>query len=225
LFQTKVLKKQLSEIILKLFNMKFFSIVFIIGFLGLTNSQLKAQFAPTALDICPLLIGEPIPDVIITDSKGMSESLVTLTKEKPTVIFFYRGNWCSNCIIHFSQEIAPIVPEITKLGYNLIAISPDVPDTLIITSKKTGLDQAVFYSDGDGKLSTAMGVAFQQGEKSLSRLLAYSGGKNKGFLPVPSAFVVNTENKIIFEYINPNGPQHQLRIRGKFLLAVLQALK
>jgi peroxiredoxin len=205
--------------------MKKYFIVFTIALTGLINAQIKAQFAPTAFDICPLLIGEPVPDVMITDSKGVAKSLVALTKEKPTVIFFYRGNWCSNCIIHFSQEIAPIAPEITKLGYNLIAISPDVSDTLITTSKRTKLDQAVFYSDGDGKLSIAMGIAFQQGEKSLSRLLAYSGGKNKGFLPVPGVFVVNTENKIIFEYINPNGPQHQLRIRGKFLLAVLQALK
>lgn len=205
--------------------MKKFFTVFTIAIIGLINFQVKAQFAPTAFDICPLLIGEPVPDVMITDSKGVAKSLLTLTKEKPVVIFFYRGDWCSNCITHFSQEIAPIVPEITKLGYNIIAISPDAPDTLVVTARKTKLDQAVFYSDGDGKLSTAMGVAFQQGEKSLNRLLTYSGSKNKGFLPVPGVFVVNTDNKIIFEYINPNGPQHQLRIRGKLLLAVLQAMK
>ncbi len=204
--------------------MKKLIVVLAIVITGLIISRVDAQIAPTSFDICPLLIGESVPDVLITDSKGLSRSLRAIAKEKPTLIFFYRGNWCSNCIIHFSQEIAPNVPEIKKLGYNLIAVSPDMPDTLIVTSKKTNLDPSVFYSDGDGTLSRAMGVAFQQGEKSLPRLLAYSGGKNKGFLPVPGLFVVNTDGKIIFEYINPNGPQHQLRIRGKFLLAVLRAL-
>ena len=89
---------------------------------------------------------------------------------------------------------------------------------------KTGLSADMFYQDGDGSLSSAMGVAFQQSERSLPRLEAYSGGKNKGYLAVPGVFVVNTDQDIIFEYINPNGPNHLLRIRGKFLVAVLQAL-
>lgn len=199
--------------------------VLTITMITLVNVQVKAQWPLTAFDISPLLIGEPIPDVNITNSRGVTESLMSITKEKATVIIFYRGDWCGNCITHFSQEISPILPEITKLGYNLMAISPDMPDTLITTSRKTKMNPNLFYSDSDGTLSTAMGVAFQQRERSLNRLSAYSNGKNKGFLPVPSVFVINSENKIIFEYINPNGPQHQLRIRGQFLLAVLQALQ
>ena len=198
---------------------------FIIVLIGLINSQVMAQLPATAIDICPLLIGERVPNIMLIDTKGNQQSLVALTKEKSTVLFFYRGNWCSNCITHFSEQIAPIESEILNLGYNIIAISPDVPDTLLKTSQKTKLSSSIFYSDGDGSLAKAMGVAWQQSEKSLPRLLAYSGGKNTGFLPVPSVFVLDTDQKIIFEYINPNGPNHMLRIRGKFLLAVLQALK
>lgn len=191
----------------------------------LISKNLIAQLPATAFDISPLLIGEKVPDIMITGSKGSPQSLITLTKEKPAVIFFYRGNWCSNCIIHFRDQIEPVQQDILNLGYNMIAISPDVPDTLLVTSRKTGLSSSIFYSDGDGSLAKAMGIAWQQNERSLPRLSAYSGGKNKGFLPVPAVFVVDTNQKIIFEYINPNGPGYQLRIQGKFLLTVLQALK
>ena len=203
----------------KTFFLLFISIAFLI------NSVAYGQLPATNFDISPLLIGEPIPDVMITDSKGVQQSIVALTKEKPTLIFFYRGKWCGNCVTHFSEEIAPIASEIATLGYNIIAISPDMPDTLVLTAQLVKLDPKVFYSDGEGALSTGMGVAVQQAERSLARLTSYSGGKNKGYLPVPSLFIVGTDQKIMFEYINPNGPQSNLRIRGKFLLTILQGLK
>jgi len=184
-----------------------------------------AQLPQTSLDISPLLIGESVPDAELISSKGEAVMFSELLKEKPTVVFFYRGNWCSNCITHFSQEIAPFIAEIRNMDYNLIAISPDMPDTLLVTAKKTKIDPGIFYSDGTGTLSSAIGISFQQNEKMKPRILAYSGGKNTGFLPVPSIFVINTEKKITFEYINPNGPGHKLRIRGSLLMAVLKELK
>jgi peroxiredoxin len=197
----------------------------LVSLLCIVSSLVYGQLPATNFDISPLLIGEIIPDVMITDSKGIQQSVVALTKEKPTLIFFYRGKWCSNCITHFSEEIAPIANNIASLGYNIIAISPDMPDTLVKTAKLVKLDPKLFYSDGEGALSTGMGVSVQQSERSLARLSSYSGGKNKGYLPVPSLFIVGTDQKIIFEYINPNGPQSNLRINGKFLLTILQGLK
>jgi peroxiredoxin len=184
-----------------------------------------AQLPTNNTDISPLLIGEQVPDVMLTGTDGKEYSLVSLTKDKPTIIIFYRGKWCSNCIRHFSQEIAPIETQISELGYNMLAICPDVPDTLIKTAQKVNLNPAHFYSDGEGALSKAMGVAVQQQERMLPMLSSYSGGKNKGYLPVPGEFILDTNQKIIFEYINPMSPSDKLRIRGKFLMAVLQALK
>lgn len=205
--------------------MKKILIVMAVVLTGLFSTQLRAQLPATAFDISPLLIGETVPDVMLTGTDGQEHSLVALTKAKPTIIIFYRGKWCSNCITHFSEEIAPIATQISDLGYNLIAISPDMPDTLVKTAQKVKLNPANFYSDGAGALSDSLGIAFQQQERMLARLASYSGGKNKGYLAVPGVFILNTEQKILFEYINPNGPSSALRMRGKLLLAVLEALK
>ena len=162
---------------------------------------------------------------MLTGTDGLEHSLVNLTKAKPTIIIFYRGKWCGSCITHFSEEIAPIATEISNLGYNILAISPDMPDTLVKTAQKVKLNPAIFYSDGAGALSTAMGVAFQQQERMLATISSYLGGKNKGYLPVPGVYILSTDQKIIFEYINQNGPSAALRIKGKLLLVVLEALK
>lgn len=191
----------------------------------LFGHQTIAQLPTNNTDIAPLLIGEQVPDVMLTGTDGKEYSLVSLTKDKPTLIIFYRGKWCSNCIRHFSQEIAPIEKQIFDLGYNMLAVCPDMPDTLIKTAQKVNLNPAHFYSDGEGALSKAMGIAVQQSERMLTMLSNYSGGKNKGFLPVPGEFILDTNQKILFEYINPMGSSDKLRIRGKFLMAVLQALK
>ncbi|MCJ7813054.1 AhpC/TSA family protein [bacterium] len=184
-----------------------------------------SQLPTSNTDISPLLIGEQVPDVTLVGTDGKEHSLVSITKEKPTIIFFYRGKWCSNCIRHFSQEIAPHAAEIAALGYNIMNVAPDVPDSLIKTAQLTNLDPATFYSDGEGALSKAMGVAVQQQERMLATLTAYSGGKNKGYLPVPAVYILDINQKVLFMYINPMSPSDKLRIRGNFLMAVLGALK
>ena len=191
----------------------------------LANAHVFAQLPTTALDISPLLIGEIIPDAPLTDTKGNTQSLYSITKNKPTLIIFYRGDWCYNCINHFNDEIVPNLSEIEKLGYNFIAISPDSPENLLKTSGQTKIAPTSIFADGDGSLSKAMGISWKQQDRMLDMILESSGGTNKeGYLPVPAVYVVDAKNQILFQYINPNGPQSDLRIKGKLLLAVLEAL-
>lgn len=197
--------------------------VLVLSFMVITS--LKAQLPAASTDISPLLIGEKVPDAVLTNSKGTRVSIDELINERPKVIVFYNGLWCYFCGVYMTEQISTAADEIEELGYDLIAISPDMPDSLIGMSSKSGLAPEVFYQDGDGSFATAMGIAYQQPEGNLERLASYSGGLNKGFLPVPGVFVVNPDRLITFEYINPNGNNSDLRIKGDFLLSVLQALK
>jgi len=89
------------------------------------------------------------------------------------------------------------------------------------TSDKDKLNYSL-YSDADGQLIKAMGLAFQAPEKYAGMLSDKSGGLNEGFLPVPSVFVVDMKSKILFEYINPD---YSTRLSASLLLAVLKNLK
>ena len=145
--------------------------------------------------------------------------MLDILSKQPTVIMFYRGGWCPYCNKHLT-EIKGVESKIIKLGFQIIAISPDSPENLQLTDSKNTLSYSL-YSDGDGTLMKAIGIAFKAPERSMEKLLKNSDGLNEGYLPVPSVFVVNTSGIIEFEYINPF---YKSRLDADLLLAVLKKL-
>lgn len=179
-----------------------------------------AQIPDKAEDISPLLYGEKIPDGVLTTPNGENHKVSGILEEKPTVLLIYRGGWCPYCNAHLA-EIQKAESDILTLGYQLIAISPDSPENLKTTDEKHRLKYSL-YSDTNGDFIKDLGLAFQAPEKYSAMLSKRSNGKNKGFLPVPAVFVVDTSGTILFEYINPD---YSTRISAGLLLAVLNELK
>ncbi len=135
---------------------------------------------------------------------------------KKTVLIVYRGGWCPYCNSQLAN-MQEIEGDILALGYQVVAVSPDAPSFLKQTLDKKELHYQL-YSDSEGVFSQAVGIAFQREKPKLDK---YSEGKNPGFLPVPTVYVINDYKEIEFLYINPN---YSKRIEGKVLLAVLKAL-
>lgn len=187
-----------------------------------TTLPVSAQFAEDAHSISPLLIGENIPDISLVNTDNKIVQLHDIFKEKPTVLIFYRGGWCPYCNAHLSK-MAEIEDDIIKAGYQVVAVSPDAPENLNLTVDKKELKYTLL-SDGEGKLTNAVGIAFKAPDSKwkTNQLQKHSGGKNPGYLPVPSVFVVDKKGDIMFEYINPN---YKHRLEGNLLMAVLNALK
>ena len=175
-----------------------------------------AQIAEKAEDISPLLIGEKIPkqDLISVDNKAVSTDEIF---NKKTVLIIYRGGWCPYCNSQL-MEMQEIENQIIALGYQIVAISPDSPKFLKETTKEDKLNYQLF-SDSDGKFSEALGIAFKREKPKLEK---YSEGKNPGFLPVPTVYILDENREIEFLYINPN---YTKRLKGEMLLAVLKSLE
>ena len=188
----------------------------IISLFLLTLSTLaSAQIADKAENISPLLIGEKIPNIVLHDVYGKEVQTKNILSQK-TVLVVYRGGWCPYCKAQLA-DMQDIEKEIIELGYQVVAISPDAP----IFLKQTLVDKELkyhLYSDSEGKFSQAIGVAFKREKPKLEK---YSEGKNPGFLPVPTVYVLNKNQEIEFMYINPN---YGTRLKGDALLAVLKTL-
>lgn len=178
-----------------------------------------AQLPNKAEDISPLLIGEKVPEVEITALSGSAVHLTEQVKAKRAVVIFYRGGWCPFCNRHLAA-VSEQMEEIQKMGYQVIGISPDDASELKKTVEGNTLNYQL-YSDGDGSLAKALGIAFEAPTRYQPMLGKYSDGKNNGYLPVPSLFVVDTDGTILFEYISPNYKQ---RMSSDLLLAVLKQL-
>lgn len=198
--------------------MKKLLFIFLVTLTSVANSQ--NMIGKSATDISPLLIGEKFPNLTLKSSENTDVNISDLLKKKKTVLVFYRGGWCPYCNMHL-QALAEAENKILDLGYQIIAVSPDSPENLKVTTEKDKLKYTLL-SDSKGELIKAAGIAFEAPENYKTVINVHSNEVNKSFLPVPSVFVVNTESDIIFEYISPDFKQ---RITTELLVSVLKNLK
>jgi len=194
--------------------------LFIIVLLLAMGQFTFAQIPEKAQEISPLLYGEKIPEGVLITPEGKKNQVSDILSEKPTILLVYRGGWCPYCNTHLA-EIQRAESQILNLGYQLAAISPDSPENLQSTDNKHQLNYSL-YADPNGDFLKSLGIVFRAPEKYSAMLSKRSNGKNKGFLPVPSVFVVDTSGTILFEYINPD---YSTRLSAGLLLSVLNELE
>lgn len=195
-------------------------VVFAVFCFSCTSSTL-AQVPERAEDISPLLIGEKLPNTNLRDAQGKTILLSEVLKIKPTVLVFYRGGWCPYCNLQLSGLVA-IEKDILALGYQIIAISPDDFQNLKSTESKDSINYTLL-SDPDATFIQQIGIGFKT-PTMLKGFIATKGqkGETSEIMPVPTVMIVDTEGKILFEFINPN---YKERISSEMLLAVLKTIK
>ncbi|MDZ7765050.1 MAG: peroxiredoxin-like family protein [Melioribacteraceae bacterium] len=184
------------------------------------GSQLKNKMvAENANEICPVLTGQQIPDVLVTNLDDTDKNLRELVSAKPTVLIFYRGGWCPYCNSHLS-ELIDVEDDLTKLGYQILAVSMDKPSKLKETLDKTEINYTLL-SDADAEAVKAFGLAFRVEDELNEKYLKMgidleaSSGESHQILPVPAAFILDTDGKIHYSYVNPD---YKTRINAEVLL-------
>lgn len=188
-------------------------------FMIINSSGSYAQIEDKAEDICPLLIGETIPNAVLLDAEGNDVKLKTIISQMPSVLVFYRGGWCPYCNKQLSG-LAAIEKDIIKLGYQIIAISPDE----FLNLKNTEETDTVHYqlfSDPQAKLIQDIGIAYKTPLMAKAYISAKTKGKVTDILPVPTIMIIDKNGEIQFEYINPN---YKKRLSTDLLLSVLNTL-
>ena len=183
------------------------------------SSLVFTQVPENPEDVSPLLVGEKIPEVMITNLNGDDVSLQQILKEKPTVLVFYRGGWCPYCSNQLSG-LAEIENEVLSEGFQIVAISPDNHQMLSKTMAKDEINYQL-YSDKEAKLIQAVGIGFKTSESNKKYIFNKTNFEPSEILPVPTVMILNTKGEIVFEYINPN---YKVRLDEKLLLAVLKAI-
>lgn len=174
----------------------------------------------------PLMNGQT-PDLKVEVQNIQSESikLKNILKTKPTVLVFYRGGWCPYCNKQLSR-LRKITKDINKLGYQIIAVSPDKVSKFSETVAKHKLDYKL-VSDSKLDLAKAFGLSFKVDDKTLMIYKGYgidlekASGETHHSLPIPAVYVLDTKGLIHFNYVNPN---YKVRLNEKILLNTLKEL-
>ncbi|WP_125721282.1 peroxiredoxin-like family protein [Pseudoalteromonas rubra] len=174
--------------------------------------------------VAPLLPGLTAPTLTLQDNNAKAVDLAKLYQDKTTVLVVYRGGWCPYC----SRQLAglqKIEKQIVELGAQIVAISPDSPQTL----SKSNISSPNYrlLSDDQLALTQALGLAYYLDDKTAKAYRDRMGvqfvdldGKSRVALPVPAVFVIDKAGLVQFQYANPN---YKVRLEESVLLAAVRA--
>jgi len=183
------------------------------------------EIAPTAEEVSPAKVGEEIPNVTLKDPFGDDAELQDLISKKPTLLIFYRGGWCPYCNTHLSQ-LAEIEEQLYDMGIQILAVSPDKPSYLKESMMEHDLNYQLL-SDSDMSATKEFGLAFRVDTTTVNRYkrngmdLAERSGYDHYLLPVPAAFLVDTNAMIEYRYFNPD---YTVRIENDEILAAVEEM-
>jgi len=153
-------------------------------------------------------VGNEINNFILSNQLGKQRSLVELRKSGPVVMVFYRGGWCPYCNLEL-RAYQQILPQLKEAGVQLVAITPELPDSSLSTIEKNELEFEVL-SDVGADYAKEIGLAFTLPEE-LREIYANLGGDLQKFngagnfnLPIPATLVIDTTGKIAFAHVDVN---------------------
>ncbi|MBD3166148.1 redoxin domain-containing protein [bacterium] len=185
----------------------------------------EPKVAPSAGEICPILVGSNIPDLTLSTYRGTPFDLTSAVRSQPTVLVVYRGGWCPYCTSQLAG-LRKVMPELEPLGYQLIAISADRPSKLRGTIEEQDLSY-ILLSDSAQVASKALGLAFEVDRGTRTRYKGFgidlheASGMEHNILPVPAVFVLDMEGVVRFSYVNPD---YRIRLDPAMLLAALESV-
>jgi peroxiredoxin len=155
-----------------------------------------------------LKVGDIAPTFSGTDQNGNDVALDHLLKDGPVVVIFYRGAWCPYCNKHLShiQDSIDIILE--KASY-LLAVTPEVPESIQKTVKKTGADFTIIH-DANYQIMDKYGLSFRVDDKTVKRYkmiginLTRANGNEDNMLPVPATYIIGMDGAIKYLHYDPN---------------------
>ena len=163
-----------------------------------------AQDKPTAFKI-----GDSAPNLMGKNHLGKMVNLKELIKNGKVIVMFYRGAWCGYCNKYMS-ELEATLPEFTAKNAAVIAITPEIEESISKTVEKTKSSFSIVY-DKDRKIMKDWKVAYSLTDDMKTKYKGYGLDleKQQGdwMLPVPATYVIGQNGKIEFVHFDENYQQ------------------
>lgn len=179
----------------------------------------------TGIEDSALAVGDQAVMFILPDATGDSISLEKLLAEGPVILTWYRGGWCPYCNLEL-RAYQELLPKINDLGAQLVAVSPEQPDSSLATSEKLDLQYHVL-SDLGNQVAKKYKIVFELPEEtseimsSMIDLSAYNSDSS-GELPIPATFVIDQDGIIRYAYVDSD---YRRRAEPAEVLEAIEQLK
>lgn len=177
-------------------------------FVGLAPLQAQESFK-SKNEANGLSVGDLAEDFTAIDHQGNEFSLYKALEDGPIVVLFYRGNWCPVCNRHLS-ELEENLELIYQKGARVIAVSPEKPELMAKTIKKTKASFSLLYDEAY-RISEAFDVAYLPDKPVAKKFnpisaagLARAQLEESEQLPIPATFIIDSSRKIIWRHFDPD---------------------
>jgi len=204
--------------------------VLLVGLLFVSCSEKnedKASEKHTKVSERGLSVGAEAPQITALDVDGKMFELKKAVLDGPVVLVFYRGGWCPYCSTQLRGLQSEALPEITKAGGKLVAISVDKMESALKTKEKESLGMTVL-SDPKAEILKAYDVDYKVPDelaeayiKKYKIDLEAHSGQDHHIIAVPAVYVIDKNSKITFAYVNEN---YKVRAQVSDILGAVKAL-
>lgn len=169
--------------------------------------------------------GDEAPGFALNNASGEQVTLESYLEKGPVVLMWYRGGWCPYCNITLSA-MQNRLTDIQDAGGQLIALTPEVPDSSLSTKEKNELQFEVL-SDIDNEVAKKYGIVFKLNDKVAEYynngfgLQKYNGNENNE-LPLAATYVIDKNGVIRYTFLDAD---YTKRAEPDTVINVLKRLK
>jgi peroxiredoxin/glutaredoxin len=172
-----------------------------------------------------LQVGKVAPLFSLKDAKGKQTRLKTLLKKGPVVLTFYRGAWCPYCNEQL-RSYQKVLPEIQRLGGQLVAITPELPSSVLSMEEKNALQFSILSDPRNRtakKYGLVMGISpeLKKIYQDFGINLEKSQGNKDWKLPLPATYVIGKNGKVVYAFVDVD---YKKRAEPDAILGALEKL-
>jgi peroxiredoxin len=169
--------------------------------------------------------GQKAPDFTLVNAAGQKVTLSQQLKKGPVVLVWYRGGWCPYCNKTLST-LQEYLPEFTKRGATLIAITPEVPDSSLSTKERKHLEFEILSDVGNKvgqqyhvvfTLATEVGKMYKAGG-----WLEKYNGDSTNTLPLAATYVIDKNGMVTYSFLDAD---YRKRAEPEAIIGALDRIK
>ncbi|PCI99504.1 MAG: hypothetical protein COB14_06405 [Alphaproteobacteria bacterium] len=180
--------------------------------------------------ISGITVGTKAPEFVLSNADGVTHTLTSILESGPVILTFYRGGWCPVCNdqLYAYQEI---LPEFEELGGQLVAVTPETPNSVQDTATKNAITFEVL-SDAGNKVAREYDLIWEVPEDQRAdfskwlkgetgKTLAEFNGIDNYELPIPATFVIAQDGTVVYVFRDEDYKQ---RAKNEDIIKALENL-
>lgn len=169
--------------------------------------------------------GDKYSNFSLTNAEGKNIELKNLLEQGHVILTWYRGGWCPYCNLTLAR-MQEELPAFRALGAQLVALTPELPDSSLSTKDKHNLQFEVL-SDVGNEVAKEYGIVFKlidgvaESYQNSFNLHKYNGDKSAE-LPLAATYVIDRNGIIQYAFLDAD---YRNRAEPSEIVLALQQLK